>query len=132
MANGITISPDGKTVFVNDPLDMNIMALWRNVDTGELKKVFDIKLPSVADNIEYDDEAGEIIVGNIFPGGLVVATPPTPSTPSIEESNQKWIVKGVLIHDNKKNYQVSAAARVGNSKVVLGSPFQEGILVCSN
>ena len=57
MANGITISPDRKTVFVNDPLDMNIMALARNTETGQLTKSYDIHLPSMVDNIEYDDEA---------------------------------------------------------------------------
>ena len=46
-ANGITLSPDGKTVFVNDPLDMNIMALSRNVETGELTKKIDISTNSI-------------------------------------------------------------------------------------
>ena len=87
MANGITISPDRKTVFVNDPLDMNIMALARNTETGQLTKSYDIHLPSMVDNIEYDDETK---------------------------------LKGI-----------SAAARLGKSKFVMGSPFSEGILVCT-
>ena len=129
-ANGITISPDRNTVFVNDPLDTNIMALSRNVETGELTKEFDIKLPSVVDNIEYDDEANEIILGNIIPGGMVVASPP-----SIKESGDKdeqWTIKGVLKHNENKLKHISVAARIGTSKIVLGSPFSEGILVCSN
>ena len=96
MANGITISPDRKTVFVNDPLDMNIMALARNTETGELTKSYDIHLPSMVDNIEYDDEAN-----------------------------------GVLKHDETKLKGISAAARLGKSKFVMGSPFSEGILVCT-
>ena len=129
-ANGITISPDRNTVFVNDPLDTNIMALSRNVETGELTKEFGIKLPSVVDNIEYDDEANEIILGNIIPGGMVVASPPL-----VKESGDKdeqWTIKGVLKHNENKLKQISVAARIGTSKIVLGSPFSEGILVCSN
>jgi hypothetical protein len=126
-ANGVTISPDGNTVFVNDPLDMNIMALSRNVETGELTKKFDIKLPSVVDNIEYDDEANEIILGNIIPGGMVVASPPSVK----EGKDDKWTIKGVLKHNENKLKQISVAARMGTSKIVLGSPFSEGILVCS-
>ena len=45
LANGIIISPDQKTVFVNDVLDKNIMALTRNTETGELTKSYDINLP---------------------------------------------------------------------------------------
>ena len=124
MANGVTISPDRKTVFVNDPLEMKITALSRNMANGELSKVYDIKLPTLVDNIEYDDEADEIILGTIIPGGMAVL--------SKTGSKDQWITKGVLPHDEKKLKQISAAARIGNSKIVLGSPFSEGILVCVN
>ena len=124
MANGVTISPDKKTVFVNDPLEMKITALSRNMENGELSKLYDINLPTLVDNIEYDDEADEIILGTIIPGGIAVS--------SQTGSNNQWITKGVLSHDEKKLKQISAAARIGNSKIVLGSPFSEGILVCSN
>ena len=124
MANGITISQDHTTVFVNDPLDMNIMALSRNVETGNLTKLYNIKLPSIVDNIEYDDEANEIILGSLIPGGVAVASPTM-------DDDKIWIIKGVLKHDETKLKQISAAARMGNSKIVLGSPFSEGILVCS-
>ena len=123
MGNGITISPDRKTVYVNDPLDMNIMALTRNTETGELTKSYDIPLPSMVDNIEYDDEANEIILGNILPGGMAVLTK--------TEDDNGWITNGVLKHDETKLKGISAAARLGKSKFVLGSPFSEGILVCT-
>ena len=122
LANGITISPDGSTVFVNDVLDMNIMALSRDAKSGWLTKKFDIPLPAIADNIDYDDEADEILIGTIVPAGLAIAAP----------ENDEWVVKGVMMHDEKKLQPISAGARVGNSKIVLGSPFAEGILVCTN
>ena len=129
-ANGVTISPDGNTVYVNDVLDMNIMALSRNVETGELTKRFNIKLPSAVDNIEYDDEANEIILGNVIPGGMAIASPPSVKKGS--DKDDQWTIKGVLKHNENKLKQISAAARIGNSKIILGSPFSEGILVCSN
>ena len=122
LANGITISPDGSTVFVNDVLDMNIMALSRDENTGLLSKKYDIPLPALVDNIDYDDEASEILLGSIVPGGLAVAVP----------EKDSWTVKGVLYHDEKKLKQISVGARLGNSKIVLGTPFSEGILVCNN
>ena len=126
MANGITISPDSKTVFVNDPLDMNIMALARNTETGQLTKSYDIHLPSMVDNIEYDDEANEIILGNILPGGMAVLTKTVAG-----DDDTSWIMNGVLKHDETKLKGISAAARLGKSKFVMGSPFSEGILVCT-
>ena len=103
---------------------MNIMALDRNMETGELTKSYDINLPSMVDNIEYDDEANEIILGNILPGGMAILT-------KTEDDDDGWITKGVLKHDETKLKGISAAARLGKSKVVLGSPFSEGILVCT-
>ena len=121
-ANGITISPDSKTVFVNDVMDMNIAALSRDEQTGLLTKKFDIPLQAIVDNIDYDDEANEILLGSIIPGGLAVAA----------QEKDTWSVKGVLFHDEKKLKQISVGARLGNSKIVLGSPFSEGVLVCAN
>ena len=126
MANGITISPDRKTVFVNDPLDMNIMALARNTETGQLTKSYDIHLPSMVDNIEYDDEANEIVLGNILPGGMAVLT-----KIAAGDDDTSWVTNGVLKHDETKLKGISAAARLGKSKFVMGSPFSEGILVCT-
>jgi len=123
MANGVTISPDRTTVFINDPLDFNIMALSRNTETGTLTKLYNIKLPSIVDNIEYDDEANEIILGSIIPGGIAVA--------SKTKDKDRWTIKGVLKHDETKLKQISAAARIGSTNIILGSPFSEGILVCS-
>ena len=124
-------------VYVNDPVDKMITVMERDKKTGKLKKVSEIKLPFGADNIEYDDEADEIIIGTIpdfiaaikmsggedvpVPGGMVVAHKHT--------NNEGWEVQDVLNHDGTKLSQISAAARLGD-KVVLGSPFSEGILVC--
>ena len=95
-----------------------------------------LKLPLAADNIEYDDEADEILIGTIpdipalmkvmdgdktvaIPGGMAIAS----------STSSGWKVKDVLEHDGTKLSGISAALRFG-SKIVLGSPGSEGILVC--
>eukprot|EP00091_Calanus_sinicus_P025677 TRINITY_DN9936_c0_g1_i1.p1 TRINITY_DN9936_c0_g1~~TRINITY_DN9936_c0_g1_i1.p1 ORF type:complete len:281 (-),score=85.66 TRINITY_DN9936_c0_g1_i1:171-1013(-) len=136
-ANGVTINQDGSVVYVNDPGQKKITVMEREKATGKLNKVSEIVMPLGADNIEYDDEADEIIIGSIpdffacikkmkgedvpVPGGMAVARKST--------DNSGWVIDNVLNHDGTKLAQISAAARLG-SKVVLGSPFSEGILVC--
>ena len=89
--------------------------------------------PVPADQIEYDDESGEIIVGTITDhlgtivkslrsksGGMLVLKRSEPGA---------WEVEQVLQHDGNKLDQISAAARYGDLKV-FGFPFSEGVLVC--
>ena len=103
----------------------------------QLTKESLIKLPVPADNIEYDDETAELIIGTIpdvpaamehmmgnksvaVPGGMAIASRlPTGG----------WQVRDVLEHDGTKLAQISAAARYGGT-VILGSPGSEGLLVC--
>jgi len=137
-ANGITIDQDRNTVFVNDPLQKTITVMKRDKKTGKLAKLSEIVMPFGADNIEYDDDADEIIIGTIpdfiacikkgqgedvsVPGGMALARK--------EGGVTGWVVDSVLEHNGAKLPQISAAARLG-SKIVLGSPFSEGILVCN-
>merc|ERR1719192_2727593 len=131
-ANGITISADGSTVFVNDPPSKSVTVMTRDKDSGRLSKVNVIDMPVAADNIEYDDQSGQIIVGTIpdlkramkkidVPGGMAVLS---------NANGGDWEYKSVLEHDGTKLSQISAASRLGK-RIVLGSPFSEGILSCS-
>ena len=47
------------------------------------------------------------------------------------DDDTSWVMNGVLKHDETKLKGISAAARLGKSKFVMGSPFSEGILVCT-
>ena len=135
-ANGMTISADRNLLFVNDPTEKLITVFKVNKHDLKLTKESTIQLPVAADNIEYDDETGDILMGTIpditpmvkkgfgyeevlVPGGLAVAGRQGPG----------WVVRDVLEHDGAKLEQVSAAARFG-STVFLGSPGAEGLLVC--
>jgi len=132
-ANGITLSGDGNTVFVNDPVDKRITVMARDRVSGRLSKSSIINLPVAVDNIEFDDQSGEIIVGTIpdlksavkkidVPGGMAVLRRKT--------NSEEWEWKSILEHDGTKLSQISAASRLGN-RIVLGSPFSEGALLCS-
>ena len=109
-ANGITISGDRGQVFVNDPTEKAITVF--NVDQKNHKLLKDsvIKLPLNADNIEYDDATGEIVIGTIpclmtairksmdpdsvagVPGGMAVAS----------RRGSGWVVRDILEHDGSK------------------------------
>merc|ERR1712080_280031 len=135
-ANGITISADRNTVYVNDPINKLITVMARDKDTGLLSTQDSIALPMAVDNIEHDDESGDIIMGTIphilpaikfmngekvaVPGGLAVAR---------RTGAGDWKVDSVLEHDGTKLCQISAAVRLGE-RIVLGSPFSQGLLLC--
>ena len=133
-AKGLTIDQESAVVYVNDLEDKLISVMERDKETGKLTKVSEIILPFVADNIEYDDETDEIIIGTLldldaffkkFNGEDV----PVAGGLSIARKSDGWKIHDVLNHDGTELSQISAAARWGD-KVVLGSPFSEGILVC--
>ena len=136
-ANGMTVSSDRTRVFVNDPMEKLVTVMRKEEGGYQLTKESVIKLPVPADNIEYEDETDEIIIGTIpdvhsamelmmgnksvaVPGGMAVAS----RLPS-----GGWRVRDVLEHDGTKLSQISAAARFGG-KVILGTPGSEGLLVC--
>merc|ERR1712156_512126 len=135
IANGITVNRDKSHVYVNDVTEKLVTVLRREEDF-QLVKESVIKLPVAADNIEYDDEADEILIGTIpdlpalmkvmdgdktaaIPGGMAIAS----------STSSGWKVMDVLEHDGTKLSGISAALRFG-SKIMLGSPGSEGILVC--
>ena len=133
-ANGITIDQGGHMLFVSDPGDKMITIMERNKGTGMLNKVSEIILPFGADNIEYDDETNDIILATIhdlravdekFKGADVRVA----GGMAIAHNKDDWEVHNILNHDGSKLNQISAASRFGD-KIVLGSPYSEGILVC--
>jgi len=131
-ANGISLSSDGITVFVNDPMDKRITVMARDKDSGKLSKSSIINLPVAVDNIEYDDQSGEIIVGTIPDLKAAVKKIDTPGGMAVlrrKPNSEQWEWNSILEHDGTKLSQISAASRLG-SRIVLGSPFSEGVLLC--
>ena len=107
-ANGITIDKDGTTVFVNDPATKSITVMKRDKMTQKLTKLSTIEMDFGADNIEYDDEVDEIIIGTIpdisaavrrlpvIPGGMAIA----------QKTESGWKTLNKLNHDGTKLSQI--------------------------
>ena len=139
IANGIAISNDRNTVFVNDVLSYAIVQFSRNNETGMLERTNSIPLTHAADNIEYklDGEREELWMGTIpemmtvasneekpfeeraiVPGGLAVV--------SRERGDTKWGEQEVVYnHDGTMLSQVSFGMAL-DGKVVLGSAYADG------
>ena len=67
-ANGITINKARDVLFVNDHPDKKITVFNIDPRNYKLKKAEVIKLDFNADNIEYDDETGDILIGaSLYP-----------------------------------------------------------------
>lgn len=155
-ANGIAISEDRQTVFVNDAPGAMVSVMGREAD-GSLKKVSEIKSKHVLDNIEMSAD-GKLMGGSIplpytsgtvcdeakdlsmsadmdgrhigcghSPGGLLEISPVDTGGKSFVDGTQ--VDKG--IHDGGLLSGISAAVQSGD-KIVLGSPFSTGLLICKS
>ena len=135
-ANGLTVNKERTKLFVNDAPLKKITVFSINQETKILTKDTTIDLPMCVDNIEYDYETEEIIMGTIpdLLAAVKIESDATVSVPGgmavLRKVGKDWSIEDVLEHDGTKLCQVSTAARYG-SKFVLGSPFAEGILVCN-
>ena len=67
---------------------------------------------------------GEGVDDVLVPGGLAIARQERRGGGALQ-----WVVNDVLNHDGSQLSQVSSGARFG-SRVVLGSPYSQGVLVC--
>jgi len=149
MANGITISNDRAQVFVADTPRRRISVREAVVQPNgqhSLVEVDHILLPHIVDNIEMEPgiSSTTITMGTIpnlwkamyqmakshdqdvaCPGGMIVARR--------EEKNggSRWVVQDAFNHDGSKLSQISSAVRVGSSRVVLGSFYGNGVLMCN-
>lgn len=99
-----------------------------------------IDTPSLCDNIEWDEATNRIYCGAIpqplkdgkayppliAPGEIIAIPAPSSNSESPWPTNFEY----VLTHDGRKLNQFSAGIVYGN-KVVAGSPFNDGVLVCT-
>ena len=147
-ANGITISTDRQTVFVNDPASKEITVLSRDPSDGALDRGIErFSTEDAMDNIEWvdDEDKGDdgsriaLIMGSIPALSITVlndltgSTTPNPggAVMARRDDTGRWRMDKLVTHDGKKLSQISAAARWG-SRVVMGSPFSDGMLVCDD
>jgi hypothetical protein len=159
-ANGMTVDQARGRYFVCDTLARRVTVFDREEGTGMLRTNKGASFDSLhpCDNIEYDADNGELIIGTIVkpymalgviagggsgvaPGGMVVATECTDpavncaggsgSDGSASIVSGGWLVREVRMHNGNKLPLISAAARFGDH-VFLGSFSSTGFLVCED
>ena len=142
-ANGMATTADRTTIFVNDPgfppIHQRRIHVMRTSDThSQLEPIEIVEPPHAADNIEYDDASGELIMGTMPLGKEALDHAANKSTPvaggmiSMKRSGGSWAVEAELNQDGEVLHgATSAVVRLGK-RVVLGSPTAPGILVCDS
>lgn len=159
-ANGIAISSDRRSIFVNDPPRRTITVLERGPDGG-LTQVSEFQTKHILDNIEMDDSSGAPPPGRLTGGSLPL---PFSSETVCEEAPQLSATKVVggrtvgcgaspgglvsmtLLGTGGRSFvagtQTDVAMHDGSKlsgvssavqlggKVVMGSPNSPGLLVC--
>jgi len=154
MANGITISEDRQTVFVNDP-PVSTINVFERLSDGTLKFVSDFKTKHALDNIEMRsdgkldggtiplahtsgtvcDQLSILAITRVVDGREVGCgkSPGSLLQISLLGTGGKSFVDGTqtekAVHDGSKLSGVAAALNI-NGKVVLGGPDHPGVLVC--
>lgn len=131
-ANGINISKDGKKLYVSSPTDGNIYVY----STNPLKKIQTIKCNTGVDNLEWDDE------GNLWVGAhhkLLSFLKHSKSEKNLSPShiikidvNEKIDPKITNIYLNDgRPLSGSSVAAVYKNNILMGSVFEDGVLLLS-
>ena len=63
MSNGINMSPDGKHIYVALSSNRDLLIFKRDVKTNDIHLIKELHLTSSPDNIEVDDDTGDIYIG---------------------------------------------------------------------
>lgn len=132
-ANGINMSPDGKTVYAASALGMSMYIYDRNPATGDLKAVDNVRLGTGVDNIDVQPD-GTLLIG-AHPKVLdfvAHASDPEELSPSqvvrIEPSRKR--AGTIYLNLGEQISGISVAAGYGD-KMLLGQVFQPEVLVCN-
>jgi len=134
-ANGINISPDGRTVYVAATVGQKIYVYDRDLNTGDLMPRGTIKAGTGVDNIEIDPK-GDLWIG-CHPKLLTFvkySKDPQALSPSqvikvAQTSPGQYNVKEIYL-DNGRPLSGSSVAAVFKDKLLIGSVFDERFLLC--
>jgi arylesterase/paraoxonase len=135
-ANGINLSPDGRTLYVAATVGGRIYAYDRDVNSGVLTRRHAVDTNTGVDNIEVD-EAGNLWIGchpklltfvkyskdpnRLSPSQVIKLTPKGPASFQVTE---------VYLNDGKP-LSGSSVAAVYKDKLLIGSVFDGSFLVCN-
>lgn len=134
-ANGINMSPDGKTVYVAATVGQKVCVYDRDAYSGDLTLRHAIELETGVDNIEMD-EKGDLWIGS-HPKLLTFvkySQDPKKISPSqvlkvaIKDSGQ-YTVEEIYLN-NGKHLSGSSVAAIFKDTMLIGSVFDEHFLLC--
>lgn len=134
-ANGINISPDGRTVYVAATVGQKVYVYDRNLHNGDLTPREIIETGTGVDNIEIDQN-GDLWIG-CHPKLLTFvkySKDPDALSPSqvikvAQASPGQYDVKEIYL-DNGRPLSGSSVGAVFEDKLLIGSVFDERFLLC--
>ena len=131
-ANGINLSPDGKTVYISEPLRARVAVYSRNLVTGALTPQRKIQVNTAVDNIDIDPAGNLWIAGHskIF-DFLAHRQHASKIAPShiIKLNPTNGEVEDVFIALDGEINAASVGA-VHNNTLVVGAVFDGHVMVC--
>jgi arylesterase/paraoxonase len=134
-ANGINLSPDGRTVYVASPTGLAVQVYARDADSGDLSFVESIDTASGVDNIEVDED-GNLWIGS-HPKLLrfrAHARDPNELAPSqvlrISRRPEGGYVVSEVYLDLGDQLSASSVAAVRGDRLLIGGIFDPHFLDC--
>jgi arylesterase/paraoxonase len=134
-ANGINLSPDGRTVYVASPTGLAVHVYARDPNSGSLSFVESIDAGSGVDNIEVDED-GNLWIGS-HPKLLrfrAHATDPNELSPSqvlrISRGPEGSYVVSEVYLDLGDELSASSVAAVRGDRLLIGGIFDPHFLDC--
>ncbi|XP_029088993.1 serum paraoxonase/lactonase 3 isoform X4 [Monodon monoceros] len=129
-ANGITISPDKKYIYVADVLDKNIHVMKKH-DNWDLTQLKVIQLGTLVDNLTVDPDTGDILAG-CHPNAIKLLMYNTEDSPGSEVLRiQNALSEKPRISTEYANngsvLQGSSVASVYQGKLLIGTVFHKAL-----
>jgi arylesterase/paraoxonase len=131
-ANGINKSADGATIYVAELLKRRIGVFDRNLETGALKRVKNLRIHTAPDNIEVSRDGALWIAGHSKIFDFVEhAKNPDAIAPShvIRLNPRNGLTSDVLVSVNGEINGASVGA-VWDNTLVVGAVFDGHVMVC--
>ncbi len=132
--NGLAISDDGKIVYSSSTIGQTLKIYSRNMESGHLKKINEIRISSGLDNLDMDDN-GKLWLG-AHPKLLAFMNHATdekvisPSEIYTIDTNNDYKVEKVFLDEGNLISGSSVAAKYRNT-ILIGSVFEDFILKCT-
>ncbi|XP_062956000.1 serum paraoxonase/lactonase 3 [Cynocephalus volans] len=129
-ANGITVSPDQKYVYVADVMAKNIHVMKKH-DNGDLTQLKVIQLDTLVDNLTVDPATGDILAGcHPNPLKLLIYNPEDP--PGSEVLRIQSVLSeeprvSTVYANNGSVLQGSSVASVYQGKMLIGTIFHKAL-----